>query len=121
MAKILVIDDDDVLRGILRQYLELSGYDVIDTNDAGEAPKILREQPCDLVITDIFMPNQDGIETIIHLKAEFPELKIVAMSGGGSIGSLDYLQQAEELGADRTFTKPLDTDKFLSGLKDLLS
>jgi YesN/AraC family two-component response regulator len=79
-----------------------------------------REKPADLIITDLIMPNKDGIGMIIDLKKEFPEVKIIAMSGGGVNRPEGYLDGAKKLGANRTLTKPIDRDKMLTAVKETL-
>jgi len=118
---ILVIDDDDQLRGMLRQTLERVGYDVADAPNGKEGIRLFRENPADLVITDIIMPEKEGMETIIDLRREFPEVKIIAMSGGGRIGPEDYLQDAKVFGAQCTLTKPLNRNELLEAVRELIN
>ncbi len=106
MARILVIDDDDDVRVMLRHMLERAGHEVVDTGDAREGVKLYRELPTDVVITDLLMPDQDGIETILQLRAEFPGVKIIAISGGGRSEPTLYLQTAQQLGAVVSIAKP---------------
>ena len=120
MALILIIDDDDQIRRVLRKTLERDGYDVADAPNGKEGIRLYRENPADLVITDIIMPEKEGIETIMDLRREFPEVKIIAMSGGGRIGPEDYLHMAKGLGAQRTLTKPLERDELLRVVRELI-
>ena len=106
MANILIIDDDNQFREMLRQMIERDGYEVIEASDGKEGIALYRKNPTDLIITDLIMPEKDGIETIQELKKDFPEIKIIAISGGGRLGPNDYLQLAKMLGAQRTLTKP---------------
>lgn len=94
MPLILIIDDDDQIREMLRQMLERAGYEVTDAPNGKVAMKLYREQPADLIITDLIMPGKEGIETIIELRRDFPEVKIIAISGGGRIAPRDYLAMA---------------------------
>ena len=80
----------------------------------------MREQPADLVITDLIMPEQEGLETISTLRKEFPMVKIVAISGGGRIGPEAYLPAARELGANLVFSKPFDVKEFVAAIRGLL-
>ena len=121
MALILIIDDDDQIRRVLRKTLERDGYDVADAPNGKEGIRLYRENPADLVITDIIMPEKEGIETIMDLRREFPEVKIIAMSGGGRIGPEDYLNMAKGLGAQRTLTKPLERDELLKMVMELIN
>jgi len=83
MARILIIDDESQIRSMLRLMLERVGYEVDEAPDGLEGIRQYREDPADLIITDLIMPNKDGIGMIIDLKKEFPKVKIIAMSGGG--------------------------------------
>jgi len=119
-ARILVIDDEEEVRDILKQMLELEGYEVITAKDGNEGIKLFKQNPADLVITDIIMPDKEGIETIIELRREFPDVKIISISGGGRIGPHDYLAMAKKLGAERSFTKPFERKKILQAIEELL-
>ncbi len=120
MARILIVDDEDEIRNMLRQMFEREGFEVVEAPDGKEALKIFRKEQTDLVITDIIMPEQEGLETIIKLKKEFPKVKIIAMSGGGIIEPEPYLNMAEKVGALRTFTKPVKREEILETVKDVL-
>ena len=113
MAQILVIDDDDQFRVMLKQMLTRNGYEVLEAPNGHEGLKLYREKKPELVITDIIMPEKEGIELIIELKREYPEVKVIAMSGGGRVKPDSYLDTAKILGAIRTFQKPFS-------MKDLL-
>lgn len=118
--RIMVIDDDDQMRVLLRQVMEWAGYEVVEAEDGREGMQIQRRQPADLVITDLIMPEQEGLETISLLRKEFPQTKIIAISGGGRIGPEAYLPAAQELGADRVFSKPFDVRELAGAVKELL-
>ena len=118
---ILVIDDDDQFRGMLRETLEHAGYEVMDAPNGKEGIRVYRENPADLVITDIIMPEKEGIETIRELKREFPDVKIIAMSGGARNGPAGYLKMAKMLGAQRTLTKPLEREELLETVMELIN
>ena len=105
MARILVIDDDDLLRSMLVSVLRHAGHDVRETDNGSNALRLVQADPVDLVITDIVMPDTDGIETIMQLRRALPELPIIAMSGGATHSKL-YLKVAEKLGARRILGKP---------------
>ena len=121
MAKILVIDDDDDFRSMLCDLLKRSAYTVFESTDGQEGLKMNKIEKPDLIITDIVMPNQDGIETVIRLHKEYPEIKIIAVSGGGLVQPYLYLHMAKTLGADQTFTKPINNKKFLEAVNILLN
>ncbi len=120
MASILVIDDEEEVRDIIKQILEHAGYTVYTAGDGNQGIKTYRENPTDIVITDIIMPDKEGIETIIELKTEFPEVKIIAISGGGRVGPMDYLKMSQKLGAVKSFTKPFQRQELLDAVSELL-
>ena len=120
MARILIIDDESQIRSMLRLMLERVGYEVIEAADGMEGIRQHRDNPADLIITDLIMPNKDGIGMIIDLKKEFPQVKIIAMSGGGVNRPEGYLDGAKKLGAARTLTKPIDRDEMLAAVKETL-
>lgn len=120
MSCILVIDDDTALREMLRQMLEFVGYRTLDAPNGKVGIKLYRQEPIDLVITDLFMPEKEGIETIKELRDEFPNVKIIAISGGGFLGGVDYLYIAEKLGALRTFRKPFNLQEMLEAIREVL-
>jgi DNA-binding NtrC family response regulator len=120
MARILIIDDEPQIRSMLRLMLERVGYEVIEAADGMEGIRQYRDNPADVIITDLIMPNKDGIGMIIELKKEFPQIKIIAMSGGGVNRPEGYLDGAKKLGASRTLTKPIDRDEMMSAVKETL-
>ena len=121
MAHILVIDDDSTILDMLQQILEREGYNVVKALNGKEAIKIYREKPTDLIITDIIMPEKEGIETIRELIKGYPNIKIIAISGGGYLlGAEDYLHMAKLLGAQGTLTKPIEREKLLKTVRGLL-
>jgi DNA-binding response OmpR family regulator len=120
MARILVVDDDEMLRRAVRQVLESAGYDVIEAPDGEAGLRLCREHGADLVVVDIFMPERDGLEFIRALRAEAPQAKIVAMSGGGRFGMIEVLGDAAVFGAARIFAKPFESRELLSAVGELL-
>ncbi len=118
--RILVIDDDDQMRVLLRQVMEWAGYEVMEASNGRQGMIRQRKNPADLVITDLIMPEQEGLETIGQLKKEFAGIKIIAISGGGRIGPEAYLPAARELGADRVFSKPFDVRELVNSVRELL-
>lgn len=113
MARILVVDDDPTVRRLMARVLVGAGYDVQEASDGAEAITAFRASPADLVVTDVYMPGADGIEAIIRLQQEFPDVRVIATSGGGHRDKHDVLEMAARLGAKRTLPKPV-------GRKDLL-
>jgi DNA-binding response OmpR family regulator len=120
MARILVVDDDNQVRSMLRVTLTREGYDVVEAADGFEAIKLFHESQFDLIITDIIMPGLEGFETITRLRSDSPTVKIIAISGGGRLAPEGYLEVAENLGALKAFTKPVDRDELLSTVRELL-
>lgn len=120
MTRILLIDDDAQARDMLRQMLERAGYDVVEATNGREGLQHYQASAIDLIITDILMPEQDGLETIQELRRLAPEAKIIAISGGGQTGLLDLLPIAEKLGAQCTLRKPLRRQEFLAAVQQLL-
>jgi DNA-binding NtrC family response regulator len=104
--RILVVDDDASIRRTLTILLSKAGYEVAQAADGSEAVRLWRDQGGDLVITDLHMPEKDGIETIIELLSHSPGIRIIAMSGGGQTKRLDLLGNASLLGAVLTIEKP---------------
>lgn len=119
MPFVLLIDDDKDFRDMLRITLEKEGYIVHVAQNGNEGLDAARDHQFDLVITDIVMPEKEGFETIRELRSEFPDLAIIAISGGGRILDQSYLGIAEALGARRAFPKPLDISLFLRAVSEL--
>lgn len=120
MSRILIIDDDDLIRQMLRAVLEREGYDVLDASDGREGLRVFMKNPVDLVVTDLVMPEKEGLEIIIELRRNFPDLKIIAISGGGTVGGSQYLDVAGKLGADKIMGKPLKLREFIAIVKGLM-
>jgi len=121
MASILVIDDDIDLRTVICLILEKAGYQVEEAGDGREGVDLFRRKPADLVITDLIMPEQEGVETIIELRKEFPDTRIIAMSGGGRSEPASFLGFANKLGAAETLEKPFSRDVLLSTVEKVLN
>jgi DNA-binding response OmpR family regulator len=125
MARILLVDDDDPFRKMLRLTLVKLEHDVVEAGNGREALKLQRAGGADLLLTDLVMPDQEGLETIQRFRREFPAVRIIAMSGGGRINARDFLKIAGLMGAGHTLTKPFATteltaaiDRLLAGLGD---
>jgi len=119
--KILIIDDDDLVREYLVEVLRRAGYEVDSAPDGKAGVEACRGSNTDLVVTDIIMPEKDGIETIMDLRRENPGLKVMAISGGGRSEPESYLASARLLGADFTMSKPFFNQDFLSAVATLLN
>ena len=125
MNKILIIEDDDYVRKMLKQTLERAGYEVGTAGNGAVGLKLYESkmsllEPFDVVITDLIMPEMEGIETITKLRKSNPKVKVIAISGGGRNKPEDYLHLAEKLGAARAFTKPVDRDALLQAVSELV-
>lgn len=119
MARILLFDDDHDLRGVVKSILEEAGHDVQDACNGLAGLEMYRTDPTDIVITDIRMPEKTGNEAILELRSEFPDVKIIAISGGGSVGVEMYMRVAKKLGADTAIAKPFAPDELLSAVRAL--
>ena len=119
MTRILLVEDDNDLRSVLVEVLRRDGYDVIEACNGGEAVRLFRQSPADLVVTDLLMPEKDGFETLMELRAEKPVPKILAMSGGGDLSAAIYLRMAGRLGASLVLAKPFGTSEFLAAVEKL--
>ncbi len=120
MKKILVVDDDDLIRDLLYEILEDQGYKVFEAENGNRALQLLKTETFDLIITDIIMPDKEGIETIIEIKKKVPQAKIIAMSGGGQLDANSYLSIAKKLGVQHTISKPFDPKALMQIIKELL-
>src|SRR5664280_1663743 len=116
MAKILVFDDEPSILLMIKKMLERAGHEVDMALNGREGMELLEKNKPDLVITDIIMPEKEGLETIMTLRKKYPEIKIIAISGGGRIGPEGYLPSAKHLGADMVFQKPLVQKEFMEAV-----
>ena len=120
MARILLVDDDDQIRAMLKLTLERAGHSVVEAENGVQAVEIFKAVPVDLVITDIVMPEKEGIETIMDMRKINPQSRIIAISGGGRIDPDDYLNWAARFGVKHTFTKPVKREQLLEAINDLM-
>jgi len=119
VKRILVIEDDDSVRKLIRRILEGAGYTVLEAPDGVQGVQVYREQHPDLVLTDIFMPGKEGLETILELGLLDPEVRIIAVSGGGNMGILNPLPMAAKLGALRTLSKPFSGKELVDLVEEI--
>ncbi len=117
MTRVLVIDDNDDFRKLALRWFNIHGIEAEGASDGVMGLEVQRARPATVIVTDIFMPEKDGIETIRELLREFPKAKIIAMTGHESL--TDYDAFARELGAARTFKKPFKLDDLLAAVKEL--
>lgn len=122
MARILIIDDDIEILEMLCEMLKRDGHDVLEALDGKKGITLLEKERVDLVVTDIIMPGKEGLETITDLRRDMPEVKIVAMSGGGErVGQKDCLGMALMLGAKRVLFKPFTREELLETIGEVLN
>ena len=120
-VRVLVVDDNPDMRSLVKLVLERAGFEAEVAADGQRALDLHRERPADVLITDIFMPESDGIELIARFKSGFPQVKIIAMSGGGHVSKKDYLPVAKAIGADGVLQKPFAAETLLRMLQDLVA
>jgi CheY-like chemotaxis protein len=120
MARILLIDDDDPFRTMLSQTLEHFGHAVVQACNGEEGLRLLAQAHPDLVITDIVMPEKEGVEVLMELRESLPPMKIIVISGGGRGKDADYLGIAKLLGASAVLAKPFSTDALLDTIEQVL-
>ncbi len=122
MPSVLIIDDEKTVRAFVREALADAGYQVVEASGGQEGLDLYRASPTDLVITDLFMQDQEGLETIFRLRREFPEAKVIAISGGG--GEYDdpafFLEAAKKVGAKEALAKPFSVQELLSTVRKVL-
>jgi len=131
MTNVLVIDDEKDVLIVLREILTRAGFDVRIAESGLEGLEKLRHEPADLVLTDIIMPGMDGVATVRAIRNEFPETRVLVISGGGNIAPMEYepsaiktsayLASAAKAGADLTLTKPFDRDELIEAVRNLTS
>ena len=120
MARILVIDDDKIMNSMVVQMLKEAGYEVKSALDGKHGLKLLDTKAFDLIVTDIIMPEIEGLEMIRVVRAINRKIPIIAISGGGKMRPEGYLKMAQAFGADYTFEKPFDKEPFLAAVRDCL-
>lgn len=120
MAKLLIADDDPEILRFLDKILTLEGHTVKTAKDGEEAVEMAKKDNFDIIITDIIMPRKEGIETIIELREMNPDIKIIAISGGGRKGRMDFLRMAEMVGASEILAKPFQPQELLEKINNCL-
>ena len=129
MTRVIIIDDEEDIRSVLKEILLRAGFEVEVASNGGAGLKLLRAQDADLVVTDVIMPGKDGVQTVRDIRREFPSIKIIVISGGGSVTPMDYepeaikttayLASASAAGADITLTKPFDRQELVRAIEEL--
>jgi DNA-binding NtrC family response regulator len=120
MARILVIDDQESIRRVVRRALTLDGHEILEASEGEAGVALLASRGADLVITDIFMPGQDGIVTLREIRKRFPAVKVMVISGGDETGLMDLRHDAELLGAVTSLSKPFDAKELLEAVRAIL-
>ncbi len=120
MSRILVIDDDEAVNHMIRQLLTAAGHEVEDAPDGARGMRLLERGSFDLVVTDILMPEREGLETIRQIREKSKTLPVIAISGGGRMAPEQCLAMAQCFGADYTFQKPFDHEAFLGAVRECL-
>lgn len=120
MPRVLVIDDEQLARFTVREILETAGHEVVEAKNGRQGVAFQKANAFDIVVTDIIMPEQEGVETIIELKRDFPDLPIIAISGGGRTRNLDFLEIAKQYGADHVLAKPFSEEDLLGAIDTCL-
>lgn len=120
MARILIIDDNEQIREMIGEYLKTEGFEVETAADGAQGLAAFRRRPAALIITDLVMPEKEGLEVITEIKQLNPSTKIIAVSGGGYNQNLAYLTIAERLGADRAISKPVKIEALMALIRELL-
>ena len=120
MARILVVDDAVDFRVMCREVLQEEGYEVLEAADGNEGLVLLRDNTVDLIVLDIMMPEKGGLETIIEIRKDFPDLKIIAVSGVVPVDSGALLNLTNRFGVSKVFSKPIRFAELLETIRDLL-
>ncbi|MFQ5763929.1 MAG: response regulator [Rhodospirillales bacterium] len=120
MARILVVDDEELARFTIREILTKAGHEIDEAENGNEAIERHKAEPFDMIVTDIVMPDKDGIETIIELRQIYPSPIILAISAGGPMGDTGFLERAESAGADNILAKPFSEEELVEKVDECL-
>jgi len=120
MARILLIDDDDSVRSVYRLILNHFGHFVIEARNGREGMELSLGANADLVITDIVMPEMEGLDVLKEMRKLFPAMKIIAISGGGRVNPTDYLRIAKFMGAAKVLAKPISSEDLIGAINEVL-
>jgi CheY-like chemotaxis protein len=120
MPGVLIVEDDKELREMLKMSLLRSGFTVLEAGNGKEAITHFKPLLTDLVVTDLIMPEEDGLKVVIKLRELKPSIKIIAISGGGKVGPGSYLNLAKALGADAIYSKPFSVNELTAKIEQLL-
>ncbi|HEC12462.1 MAG TPA: response regulator [Acidiferrobacteraceae bacterium] len=121
MPRVLIVDDEESVRVMVAAMIKPDGYNVTEAASGAEACDACKESPVDLIITDIVMPEKNGIDLIRYVKKEYPDIAVIAISGGGGIeGRYDYLEIARLVGADNILKKPFELRELRSAVSEAM-
>jgi len=120
MERILVIDDDEKIRLVFERFIKGKGYAVDCAENGKEGLRLLETKTPDLVITDIMMPDTDGLEVVLSMREKHPDIPVIAISGGMTLASMDFLPLVKKFGAIKVLYKPVELDDLLEGVHELL-
>lgn len=120
MAKILLIDDDNDVRTMLKLTLTHFGHTVVEASNGQEGVNLFRQEGGDLLITDIVMPEKDGLEVVMEIRRHLRSVKIIAISGGGRTSAAEYLHIAKLMGASKVIAKPFSSEVLMAAVNELL-
>ena len=119
--KILIIDDDELVRSMMANFLKKNGYAVAQASNGNEGIEIAKKNIPDIVITDMLMPEKEGIETIVDLKKYNTDIKIIAISSGGKTKNMSFLDIAKNVGAQATIEKPFKPQDLIETIKEVIT
>jgi DNA-binding response OmpR family regulator len=119
-SRILIVDDDYDMRQTIKAILEEDNYDLAEAEDGNAAIRYIKNNPVDMIIVDIIMPDKDGIEVITETSVSHPHVKILSLSGGGLIDASAHLHTASQLGADDTLVKPFKNKELIEKVRNLI-
>jgi len=120
MARILIIDDDETIQNVFQRFLTGKGYDVALASDGRKGLRVLEEQQIDLVITDIMMPETDGLEVVMAIQGKAQQIPVIAMSGGMHAMPMDFLPMAKKFGACKVLYKPIEMEDLLAAVEEAM-
>ena len=118
--KVLIIDDDELVRMTFKSIISRAGYTIFEADNGSKGLDLFKKEKPQVVVTDILMPDKEGLETITEMREFNSDAKIIAISGGGSTNNMSFLQLAKEVGADHTLSKPIRPSALLTAIEALL-
>lgn len=121
MAKILIIDDDETILNVFNRFLTGEGHEVMVAQDGRQGLRVLEREELDLVITDIMMPETDGLEVVMAIRGKGTQIPVIAISGGMHAMPMDFLPMAKKFGAEQVLYKPVELDDLLAAVDQVLA